>query len=836
MSAKNQKSKRDAKRVADNQASRLIVGVGASAKELDSIKEFLVGLEKHRDVAAKLTIIIVQHFDRDQEYVSSQLVKEATSLKVVAINKSAKLTAGSIYVAPLNSILEIKNGSVKVVRKEPDPKSPTIDEFLFSLAEDQSANAVGIVLSGVGSEGTLGLKAISDTGGLTFTQTVDPATLEDTPLSAAAVGVADHVLSPTEIAEELTKYVAYLEDNVIATRRRTAQDIESAIPAIAKILVTATNHNFKHYKTKTLQRRIQRRMQVLKISDVDLYTERLKEDADEAQSLFRELLISVTEFFRDEEAFALLAENVIPKIFADREANDQVRLWVSGCATGEEAYSFAILCREQMAKMDDPPEVLIFATDIDQRALNVARKGHYPVGIQDNVSPDRLKRYFKKVGKAYEVVKEVRELVLFSAHSLISDPPFSKLDLISCRNLLIYLGPHLQKKLIPLFHFSLRPNGFLFLGPSENINSHGELFHSLDTKWRISQRSQTGVDQSEAIAMTKSDSTQTNAPKTAPSQAPVDSTEQDLLQVMQRIVLDEFSPKSVVVDDDGQILCASSDMQKYLTVGTGNFQNNIVEMARDGIRVGLRSTLQVARSERRRVVHDDLSVKVDGNLQRVMITVQPMPQLGEEAELFMVIFHDTGLPLSKDNSTPVSDATVLAATSATAGLLTSSNTGKPSDSIIAHLERELASTREDLERSFKSVEATNEQLRGSNEELISLNEELQTANEELATSKEEIETSALAQERAKDDLGNLLHSTQIATIFLDDELKIRSFTEAAKEIYGLIKSDVGRPLSQLMPLSDNIPPLPKIFEETNSDGNTWRQKTRRQKTRKTRRI
>ena len=522
MSAKNQQAKRSTKHVGENEAKWLIVGVGASTGDFDAVKEFLSTLEKHRDVAANLSIVLVQHVNPGNESLLPQLAKQATSMKVVPIKKSAKLNTGAIYVAPPNALVEAKNGVVKVVHDVSDPPSTTIDDFLHSLAEDQAAHAVGVILSGVGSDGALGLKAISDAGGLTFSQTFDSATGDSMPHSAARSRVADHVLSPTEIAEELTKYAASSE-------------------------------------------------------------------------------------------------------------------------------------------------------------------GH--------ISPS----------------------------------------------------------------------------------------------------------------------------KTLPPTAAVDSMEHDLLRVMQRILQDEFSSKSVVVDDEGQIVCASSDMQKYLTVGTGKFQNNIIKMARNGIRVGLRATLQTAKSERRRVVHDDLSVKVDGNLQRVKVTVQPMPQIGEEAELFMVIFHDSGLPLSQKMSTPVSDATVLAATSSAAGVPPLANEGGRSNSIIAHLERELASTRDDLERSFRSVEATNRELRASNEELLSLNEELQTTNEELATSKEEIEASALAQEQAKDDLGNLLHSTQIATIFLDDELKIHSFTEAAKEIYGLIESDVGRPLSQLLPRSDNVPPLRQVSDESKTE-------------------
>jgi len=715
MSSKKNSLDSNSKHAATRDADRLMVGIGASAGGLKAIEEFMSALELRREVAKRLTIVFVQHLDPGHENLLPQLIEKTTAMKVVLIEESAKLKPDTIYVVPPHAVLEMRNGTVKVVDNQSNVPATTIDDFLHSLAEDQTVNAVGIILSGAGSDGSLGLKAISDAGGLTFAQTVDSATFESMPQSAASTGAADHILSPAEIADELANYVEYRARSVSETRRRMADDIHAAIPAIAKILVAETNHNFKHYKTNTLQRRIQRRMQVLKICDVETYIARLTEDADEPQALFRELLISVTAFFRDGEAFELLANKVIRKVFADRKSGDHVRFWVPGCATGEEAYSLAILCREQMDRMEDPPEVQIFATDIDQRALSIGRKGQYPVGIQDDVSPERLDCYFKKVGKKFEVVKEVRELVLFSNHNLISDPPFSKLDLISCRNLLIYFGPHLQKKLIPLFHFALRSNGYLFLGPSENIVSHGDLFQTFDAKWRISQRMETGVGNTEALSNVQNNN-QSKATGSVTPPVVAEKTDQDLLQIMQRIVLDEFAPKSVVVDDEGQILCASADMQKYLTVGTGAFENNVIKMARDGLRIGLRASLQEAKTKRRRIVHDDLSVKVNGDLQRVMITVQPMPRVGEEAELFMVIFHDAGLPLSRNESGTPPD-------NAAAGLIGSVGRAmgftKPDDdseSIISHLERELASTRADLESSVRNIEVANEELKADNEE------------------------------------------------------------------------------------------------------------------------
>ncbi len=782
-------------------ATPLIVGVGASAGGLEAFDELLRTLPE----APEMAFVLVQHLEKGSETLLVELLTKSTPYKVVKLAGRKKLKPGTVYVCPAWTLVQIKNGFATIGATEGHERPATpIDHFLQSLAEDQGEFGIGVILSGTGSDGTLGLKAISDAGGTTLAQSPESAKFDSMPRSAATTGVADQVLAPAEIAAELTKYARFIAETVSDSRHQISSNkIREAIPQITKLLMEATNHNFQHYKQNSLGRRIRRRMQVLKIANVENYVKHLAENVEEPQALFRELLISVTAFFRDPDAFEVLAKTVMPKLFANRQSSDTLRIWVPGCATGEEAFTLAILCREQMEKQESPPEVQIFATDIDERALKISRQGIYPVGIEEDISEERLKKYFIKRGKKYQVVKEIRELVFFSAHNLISDPPFARLDLVSCRNLLIYLGSHLQKKLIPLFHYALRPSGFLMLGPSETISTHGELFRPIDAKHRISQRKGTSVGATAALANSKA-SEDDDAPigETIRPPASSETAVEDLMQVMQRIVLDEFAPKSVIIEEDGKILCASADMQKYLTVGTGNFQNNIIKLARTGLRIGLRATLQEARTKRRQIVHDNLSVQVDGKLQRVLLTVQPMPRVGEDEELFMVVFQDSGLPLGRGENSEISgDAIGLSDSN-------SDQSASNADSIIAHLERELSTTRDDLERSIQELETSNEELKSSNEELLSLNEEMQSANEELETSKEEIQAAANAIQVANSDLENLLRSTQIATIFLDDNLVIRSFTPAATEIYGLIATDIGRPLSQLMPLADDLPPLP----------------------------
>ncbi|WP_299467694.1 PAS domain S-box protein [uncultured Gimesia sp.] len=768
-----------------NDDQQIIVGVGASAGGVEAFGQLLEAL----DDAAGLTIVFVPQLDPGGDTKWCDLLAKQTSLQIVKLENETRLRTETVYVCPLQTLLEIQNGFVSVLPNEPENHSTRfIDHFLHSLANDQGERAVGIILSGAGSDGTLGLKAISDSGGLTFAQEPKSAKFDSMPRSAVQTGVADHVLTPVEIARELLQYRQHLHDfGETASLVRLQDQIEDSIPQITEILHKRTSHNFQHYKISTLSRRIQRRMQVLKIATADAYVTFLQDNDDETRTLFRELLIGVTAFFRDPDAFVSLAENVLPTLFEKRAPGESVRIWVPGCANGAEAFTLAMLCREVMDEMNSPPEVQIFATDIDERALQIARAGIYPSGIEDQITPERLKRFFVKRGKQYQVTKEIRDIVLFSVHNLISDSPFSRLDLISCRNLLIYLGPHLQNKLIPLFHYALRPSGYLFLGSSENITAHGELFRPLDPRFRISQRKGTAVGSTTGFGLRQSSQNPLMSDQSQPD------TEVDLTNIRQRILLDEFSPKSCVIDESGQILNAAANMQKYLTLSDGDFQNNIIKIAARGLRLGLRTAIAEAKKTRRKVQHENLSVRDGDQTQRVLITVQPMPRLGEEEGLFMVVFHDVGLPVRRDE---IDES------------LTQSS--QDADSMIAQLEQELEATREDLEKSMQDMEAANQELKSSNEELLSINEELQSANEELESSREEISIGIERIARANTDLENLLRSTQIATVFLDEQRLIRSFTPAITEIYSLISADVGRPLEHFVPLVEQMPPLPDL--------------------------
>lgn len=768
---------------------RLYVGIGAVADRLPSLCMLLQAVPPD----AGLTVVVILPGDTDADALEQLVAQTQCALPLEVVRETTRLKRNRVYLACLQASLRMNGGVLDVESLHAATVPAPIDHFFSSLAEDQHEYAVGIVLAGGNSDGLLGLKAINDAGGMTILETAEPGrTSLHSSANAHSNGI-DHTLPTADIAIELGRYALHLQDiaSTDAESVRNKQIIE-AIPAIAEAVQRHTEHNFKHYKVTTLARRIRRRMQVLKTASVEAYVDVLRASRDESQRLFRDLLISVTSFFRDHDAFETLATTVIPKLLRNHDDTQPLRIWVPGCATGEEAYTLAIIFREAIQKTGRSIDLQIFGTDLDERALHIARQGSYPVGIADDVTSERLKRYFIKRGMRYIVGKQLRDCVIFSTHNLISDPPFTKLDLISCRNLLIYLGSHLQKKLVPLFHYALRPGGYLFLGPSESFASHKELFRTVNAKYRIMQRKGTSIGLPAQQG--------THGPATTRPAVDTENADQmrvDLHQFGQRIALDEFAAQWAIVDEEAHILSLSGDTSPFLKLAEGSFQNNIIKMAHASLRVGLRAAFSEAKRKQRQIVHDHLSLRVQGGIQRVVLTVQPMPQVGQDSGLYFIAFQMVGKPLPR-HSDESSDGSV------------SRPDTEANDLIIEQLERELATTREDLERTVQELEAANEELKSSNEELLSINEELHSANEELETSKEAVQASNEALARINSDLENLLRSTDIATIFLDRDNHIRGFTPAIAAIYGLIASDVGRPLSQLSPLVREMPPLPTL--------------------------
>ncbi|KAA0131449.1 PAS domain-containing protein [Gimesia chilikensis] len=776
----------DQKHVQEN-APLIVVGIGASAGGQEALRSFFSTINSTPGYA----IVLIQHMLPEGADTLLQTMHKLSPLPVSLIEQDTRLQPDHVFIVPPHSSFTFNAETEFTVRAVPQAGqgTPVITPSFQSLADHLQQNSVGILLSGTDNDGTEGLHAIQEAGGLTMVQDPDSARHTEMPATAITAGKADYVLQPEQMPVELKACLSSLKlDRAPHQGEPNLQkQVEARLPDICNLLLQETDHDFHHYKTGTLIRRIVRRIQISRLPDVSRYLEHLEENREEVQALFRELLISVTSFFRDPETFAVLARDYLPQLFENRDADVPIRVWVPGCATGEEAYSLAILLYEARERTALDVEMHVFATDIDERALQIAREAVYSRTIEAHVSPERLSRFFGRKGKHYRVKKEIRDLCVFSTHNLISDPPFSQLDLISCRNLLIYLDTHLQQKLVSVFHFALKQNGYLLLGPSENLEMHSEMFRPLDKKHCISQR--------------KSVPVRASALKYTPNRYRNPAVKQDnrevplaeLSGIAQQILLAEYSPRYAVVNEDANLLTTSAGIEQFLEFPEGSFHNNLIKMTRSGLRSGLRSALSQANKSREKVIVDTLTFKMGEDLRRARLVVHPLSEVSQGSALFLVAFEDLGSILQQTSLPEESNAGTIDA-----------------ESVIEQLEVELERTQTELENSIQELEGSNEELKSSNEELLSINEELQSANEELETSKEEIQVSMDALGRAQADLENLMNGTRIATIFLDRELQIKSFTPSAIEIYNLNQSDLGRPLTDLTHLAKRMPKLPSI--------------------------
>lgn len=667
---------------------------------------------------------------------------------------------------------------------EPVGHRGTIDALLISLAEHAHERAVVVILSGLGSDGTAGVTATKRFGGLSIAEL--GSAQHQSSNGAGPFGVVDLHLPADAIVGQIRRYVSSLEP-VGAADDEVPSDLEAHLTQITTVLRNVTGNDFHGYKRGTFTRRVQRRMQVLQIDTIEAYVERLRGDREEVQNLFQDLLIGVTQFFRDPAEFdALNAE--MSRLFEGKGPQDHLRVWVLGCATGEEAYSIAILLREHMAQMDHPPEVQIFATDLDARALGMARAGRYSASIATHIRPDRLARWFIREGDTYCVSKELREMCIFSPHNVVKDAPFSRIDILSCRNLLIYLTSELQDRVMPIFHFALRPGGVLFLGSSENVTRHGKLFAPVDRRNRVFRRLETAarvIPDFPLSSRVKGVGLAGFMPEPMMSPARLAHT----VSRQAEAVAERYAPSYVVVDMQGDVLHFSGRTGRYFEPAAGAASLNLMSLVHRDLRLDMRSALQRTVAEGERVEVPGVQMRRDDKTHAVNIIVEPLGS-GDITSL-MVLFHE---------------ASVIAEGSAAAG-------GRlTSDEHVQRLENELRVTRDRLQATIEELESTNEELKSSNEEYQSINEELQSANEELETSKEELQsvneelqtvngelTHRVSElDRANSDLKNLLEATQIATVFLDNDLRVRNFTPAATEIFHLLDTDVGRPLDHVV--------------------------------------
>jgi two-component system, chemotaxis family, CheB/CheR fusion protein len=793
----------------------LIVGIGASAGGLQALQVLFRNLPADTGMA----FIVVTHQARGQESALPSILARFTSMAVIAAVSDLEVEPNHVYVCPPDSVLTLKGRRLQAERPKRQLQLFLIDAFLISLAEQAGESAIGILLSGGGTDGTLGIKAIKDRGGLTLAQGHDgTAPLQSSmPDTAISVGVVDLVMSVENMGPRLAEYARQFTpavDDAADEAASSKPEPRRGYEAIFQILLNQVGHDFSGYKQRTFQRRVERRMQVVQLTALDQYIARLRESPDEVTLLFRDLLIGVTSFFRDPPAFEALEKLVIPRLFDRKGANDSIRVWVPGCASGEEAYSIAILLREQLDSIPTPPKIQLFATDIDEGALALARIGHYAAPLLDRVSPERLKRFFVADDVGFVVSKELREMCVFSAHNLLRDPPFSKLDLISCRNVLIYFGIGLQSQAIPIFHFALKPGAFLFLGTSENVSHHTDLFSPVDKKQRIFQRR-------DHVAIAPYFPKFATSGRSSNTTAQLDpaAIQANLRRSIDARVLEQFAPAHVVVNGDGDILHYSARTGKYLEPAAGLPNRLLLAMARKGLRLELRSALREAMDARRPVRRPRVAIDSEHSNELVEIAVDPIGDT-EHDPVFLVVFRDVSPPPE-----PVEP-----------------QAGSPANDVpTERLEHELREMRERLQLTVEEYETAVEELKSSNEELQSINEELQSTNEELETSKEEMQSvneelqtvNAELSDKieqvdgARNDLRNVFEGTQVATVFLDKNLVIRSFTPAITSIFNLISTDRGRPLTDIANSLEGIGDLQRDIRTVFEHGETIERRLRR---------
>jgi two-component system, chemotaxis family, CheB/CheR fusion protein len=764
-----------------------VVAIGASAGGLDALRGLLAALP----AANGMAFILVQHLDPTHKSMMVDLLVGRTSMTVRQATDGMLIERDQLYIIPPGSYLSVASGALHLSRPQARHGARLPFDFLLhSIADEYGARAICVILSGTGADGSLGLKAVKEKCGLVIAQDPDEAGYDGMPRSAIATGAVDLVLPLAEIPAALVKY----DRRIGLTRAHDGslpQDAEHGwLSELIELLRARTNHDFRLYKPGTLQRRIERRMAMAAIEtdNTDRYLEILRSDTGELDLLAKDLLINVTSFFRDPKVFDLLAKQIIPDLVRSHTPDQPVRIWIAGCSTGEETYSLAMLFREEITTSKRNIKLQVFASDVDPDAVAGAREGLYPEAIEADISPERLVRFFSKEGNCYRVLPELRAAVVFTVQDVLADPPFSRIDLVSCRNLLIYLRSEAQAKVVSLFHFSLRENGILLLGSSETAGDVNGRFEVIAKSERLYRRIGHRRPGEFSFAMSAGEDTRALARQ---GQGHTTSRQTALAELCRRLVIETYAPAAVLVNRKYECLYSLGPTDRYLRVASGYPTHDLLAMARHGMRTRLRSAIQQASQENLRIIIAGGRVNHNGYTASFNIDVQPV--LNEDEELLLICFVDEpkheqkcGGPTRPGNAPQV-----------------------------AALEQELAATKTELRGAIRSLEVSVEEHRAVNEEALSVQEEYQSTNEELVTSKEELqslneELTALnsqlqetleRQRTTSNDLQNVLYSTDVATLFLDTDLNIRFFTPATKALFRVIASDVGRPLADLTSLA-----------------------------------
>jgi two-component system, chemotaxis family, CheB/CheR fusion protein len=782
-----------------------IVGIGASAGGLAAFEAFFATMPP--DSEPGMAFVFVQHLARDHKSILSELVQRYTRMRVFEVVDGMVIKPNCTYIIPPNRDMAIVNGALQLL--EPTLARGIrlpIDFFFRSLAQDQHDRAICIVLSGTGSDGALGVRAVKGEGGMVMAQTPESTEYDGMPRSAIATGMVDFVLPPYEMPAKLLAYVAHAFGAYYVPVSSQSTPQPDGLERIFLLLRSQTGHDFSQYKRNTVVRRVERRMAVHQIDSLEDYLRYMQLTRGEADALFRELLIGVTSFFRDAEIFDEVQKHVIPQLFAGKAAGSVIRVWVPGCSTGEEAYSIAILLRERMEDRKENFKVQIFATDIDREAIDHARAGVYPSSIIADVSPERLAHFFDQEqadGSTYRIHKTVRDMLIFSEHDLIKNPPFSKLDLISCRNLLIYMGAELQKKLMPLFHYALNPGGMLVLGSSESVGDFVNLFAPIERKSRIFQRKAHDFGPHRLGILGLIERPLGNEIARRAGSGALSDYKLPLQEIAERTLLAHYSPVGALVSERGEILYLLGRTGRYLEPTPGEASLNIFKMAREGLRGDLTIALHRVVSLGTPTRRLGLRVRNEGEFTTVNLTVLPVPTDSEGTippGLFLVILDED---LAADPKLFVEAA--VDSVESVAALSTDL------DAYILRLKQELRAKEEYLQTTNEELETSNEELRSAHEEMQSVNEEMQSTNEELETSREELQSvneelatvnnelqaKVVDLSRSNNDMKNLLSGTGIGTIFVDHLLRILRFTPTVSALINLIENDVGRPVDQI---------------------------------------
>ncbi|MEI6888755.1 MAG: chemotaxis protein CheB [Bacteroidota bacterium] len=763
-----------------------IVGIGASAGGLEALEQFFGNMPRETGMA----FVVIQHLDPNHVGIMPELLQRITPMKVFQASDRLKVKANSVYVIPPNKSMSLLNGALHLF----DPVESRglrlpVDYFFRSLAEDRQQNSVGIILSGMGSDGSLGLKAIKEKNGIVLVQDPASAKFDGMPRSALEAVIADIVASAEDLPAKLIAYLNFLP--VVITDPNEDIRNKSNLEKIIILLREQSGHDFSLYKKNTLFRRIERRKGVHQIDKINNYVRFLQENPKEVGILFKELLIGVTSFFRDAAMWELLKDKVLPALMDELPTGHVLRTWVTGCSTGEEAYSLAIVFKEALEKSKKPKHLTlqIFATDLDSDAVELARKGVFPLNITADVSPERLSRFFTAEADGYRVNTVIREMVVFAPQNVIKDPPFTKLDILLCRNMLIYMEPELQKKLIALFNYSLNPGGIMVLGTAETLGSLSVAFKEIDAKYKIYKCAETALS-AELIDFPSSfyHHRGVNVEKKTPQKVV-----ENIQVLADQILLQHFAPASVLLNTAGDILYITGRTGKYLEPVAGKANWNIHAMAREGLRHELPGAFRKAMQNFTPVIIRNVKIGANGGTIFVDVTVQRIENPDVLKGMIMLVFTDVPAMVEQSRLNP--------------------KTGKPVSSMKQkELEIELQRNYEELQSAREEMQTSQEELKSTNEELQSTNEELQSTNEELTTSKEEMQS--LNEElqtvntelqskvtdfiRANDDMKNLLNSTEIATLFLDKDLNIRRFTDQVTKIVKLRNTDIGRPFTDLV--------------------------------------